>query len=487
MGEIDLIKTAYGFVDKLTMEYNGNQLITVSDSISESTNRGVDSFFIDGVDDTEEYTYDANGNTTSDKNKGISEIIYNELNMPQSIYFNDGHITEYLYDASGQKLRVIYKIDNRTLYAPEEIGDLPEDESAIETVMTRDYIGNHVYEDGILERTFIANGYITGTDTYNFYINDYQGNNVLTVEEQAAGVEGNHRDYNLYYPYGSPTRRNYDDRYMYSGKELDDMNGLRLYDFSARSYDAIITRFLSPDPMRSKYPHISPYAYCAGNPIMFIDPTGMAFTETAKQYANDLSAAALQKIIEAVNASEINWDVITEAANTITEIIELDQSSQLYDVEVGSNKVPAGVGVTRFDMMSGVVIMSFGSNNPGIDIISHEFKHSSQFERGEYGFNFSSEVNNFENSLLYDEYDEIAAYRRSNVFGGITYNTAKRVNTHYENLPLEYNSIYTRAETSVIINGTNIDNTEKSKRLQKAANRTKNIFRYNSKTYIPQI
>lgn len=71
MGEIDLIKTAYGFVDKLTMVYNGNQLITVGDSISESTNRGVDSFFIDGVDDTEEYTYDANGNPTSITRSGI--------------------------------------------------------------------------------------------------------------------------------------------------------------------------------------------------------------------------------------------------------------------------------------------------------------------------------------------------------------------------------------------------------------------------------
>ena len=286
MGESNLTITAYGIVDKLTMGYNGNQLITVSDSIPESTNRGVDSFFIDNVNDSEEYTYDANGNTTSDKNKGISEIVYNELNLPQSIYFNDGHITEYLYDADGNKLRVVYKIDNRTLYAPEEIGDLPDDESAIETIMTRDYIGNHVYEDGTLERTIIDNGYITETDTYNFYIKDYQGNNVLTVEETAAGVEGNHWDYNLYYPYGCPTRSIYSDRYMYSGKELDNMNGLRLYDFQARPYDAITTRFLSPDPLRSKYPHISPYAYCANNPILYIDPTGcfIISKENAERY-----------------------------------------------------------------------------------------------------------------------------------------------------------------------------------------------------------
>ena len=63
--------------------------------------------------------------------------------------------------------------------------------------------------------------------------------------------------------------------YKYNGKELDRMHGLNLYDYSARQYDPAIGQFTSMDPLCEKYYHISPYAYCAGNPVKFVDPTGM--------------------------------------------------------------------------------------------------------------------------------------------------------------------------------------------------------------------
>ena len=64
------------------------------------------------------------------------------------------------------------------------------------------------------------------------------------------------------------------DRYQYSGKEFDRMNGLDLYDFHARQYDPVLGRFTTPDPLSEKYYHLSPYAYCASNPLKFIDPDG---------------------------------------------------------------------------------------------------------------------------------------------------------------------------------------------------------------------
>ena len=53
------------------------------------------------------------------------------------------------------------------------------------------------------------------------------------------------------------------------------MNGLDLYDFHARQYDPVLGRFTTPDPLSEKYYHLSPYAYCASNPLRYIDPTGM--------------------------------------------------------------------------------------------------------------------------------------------------------------------------------------------------------------------
>ena len=45
--------------------------------------------------------------------------------------------------------------------------------------------------------------------------------------------------------------------------------------FGARYYDSdILTGWLSVDPMADKYPGVSPYAYCALNPIRVVDPNG---------------------------------------------------------------------------------------------------------------------------------------------------------------------------------------------------------------------
>lgn len=55
---------------------------------------------------------------------------------------------------------------------------------------------------------------------------------------------------------------------------LDRMHGLDLYDYGARQYDPTTARFTSIAPLCEKYYHISPYAYCAGNPVNYVDPDG---------------------------------------------------------------------------------------------------------------------------------------------------------------------------------------------------------------------
>ena len=49
----------------------------------------------------------------------------------------------------------------------------------------------------------------------------------------------------------------------------------RFYYFGARYYDPSLSGlFLSVDPMADKYPSISPYVYCAWNPVKLVDPDG---------------------------------------------------------------------------------------------------------------------------------------------------------------------------------------------------------------------
>ena len=58
-----------------------------------------------------------------------------------------------------------------------------------------------------------------------------------------------------------------------TGKEKDSETGFSY--FGARYYDSdLMTGWLSVDPMADKYPSLSPYAYCAWNPVRLVDPDG---------------------------------------------------------------------------------------------------------------------------------------------------------------------------------------------------------------------
>ena len=59
----------------------------------------------------------------------------------------------------------------------------------------------------------------------------------------------------------------------FTGKERDSETDFSY--FGARYYDSdILTAWLSVDPLSDKYPGLSPYNYCALNPIRIIDPNG---------------------------------------------------------------------------------------------------------------------------------------------------------------------------------------------------------------------
>jgi len=63
--------------------------------------------------------------------------------------------------------------------------------------------------------------------------------------------------------------------YKFGGKEYDEMFGLNWSDFGARFYSGIVPGFMTMDPLCEKYYPVSPYAYCANNPVNLVDPTGM--------------------------------------------------------------------------------------------------------------------------------------------------------------------------------------------------------------------
>ncbi len=89
--------STFGLMDNLSYVYdNGNQLQSVTDAAN--TTFG----FKDGNTVGNDYSYDANGNLTADKNKNITSIKYNHLNLPIEVQFNNdaNKKISYIYDAA---------------------------------------------------------------------------------------------------------------------------------------------------------------------------------------------------------------------------------------------------------------------------------------------------------------------------------------------------------------------------------------------------
>ncbi len=59
-----------------------------------------------------------------------------------------------------------------------------------------------------------------------------------------------------------------------NGKEFDRMHGLDTYDYGARQYNPVTAHWDRMDPLCEKYYSVSPYAYCANNPVRYIDQDG---------------------------------------------------------------------------------------------------------------------------------------------------------------------------------------------------------------------
>ncbi len=278
----------YGLIDDLTLEYEGNMLRRVTDGCGAGPFYQGAYHFVDGADETQEYAYDGNGNTTIDLNRRVTAVGYDTNNRPRLIEFEGGSSTAYLYDAAGVKRRTVHRVATERPSVP---GAEPQEP---ELSMTRtDYCGDIVYEDSLLSRINFDGGYLSFTNNagerldqpaYHFYHRDHLGNNRMDLGENGAVWQICH-----YYPYGMLMGCSYlgeSQRWKFGGKELDRVSGLDLLDFEARPYDATLGRFWRPDDLADKYHPLSPFLYCAANPLVLVDRDGNEVTLYATNLPN---------------------------------------------------------------------------------------------------------------------------------------------------------------------------------------------------------
>ncbi|WP_075340753.1 DUF6443 domain-containing protein [Tenacibaculum agarivorans] len=258
----------YDWMDWLNYEYDtGNKLLKVTDTA------GKKSGFKDGSNTDDDYEYDANGNMTIDKNKGIEGISYNHLNLPTVVKAN-GSFISYVYDAMGNKLSKQLDINRgKTFYA-----------------------GKYVYEEKPRVGTFLtfinhSQGYIIPKNEIDFsegfeYVYQYKdhlGNIRLSYKD--TNEDGNVTQNEIleeknYYPFGLQHKgynaavNGISHNYGFNGKEEHNELGLEWLDLGARNYDPTIARFMVIDPMADFMKNQTPYVLADNNPVKLVDIYG---------------------------------------------------------------------------------------------------------------------------------------------------------------------------------------------------------------------
>ena len=147
--------------------------------------------------------------------------------------------------------------------------------------------GGHVIVNGRLVLSRFGGGYFDGSGNPHYYVTDWQGNNIGVVDRNGL-LEQRTRS-----------------------------GGLNEYRFPARDYVPGFPRFTTVDPMCESTPWLSPYVYCAGNPVMYIDPSG---AEPSALEAAWMCIAAYKSNEDEYNKAiaelkESNWMISTMAHN----------------------------------------------------------------------------------------------------------------------------------------------------------------------------
>ena len=239
-----------------------------------------------------------------------------------------------------------------------------------------------------------------------------------------------------YLPYGEDwvdiqhymgTRYSNMELYTFTGKVKDSESGYHY--FGSRYYDSeALTGWLSVDPMSDKYPSLSPYNYCAWNPVKLEDPNGKEINPiydfNGKFQGNTKEGFSGDPII----MSEIHLNALMKDKNIkSTEELSFNDffygstGAILFDIAVAEKKLSIEAQKSIFkDIIDNIGEKDVGGNifrpfdfevtyysedmknnavtNIGVDVKSKTFYISHQYDF------YETTVENIQTTILYHEF-----------------------------------------------------------------------------------
>ena len=180
--------------------------------------------------------------------------------------------------------------------------------------------------------------------------------------------------------------------FTFSAKEKDSETGLSY--FGARYYSSDLSIWLSVDPMSDKYPSLSPYVYCADNPVKLVDPNGEDWIIDGIRYLPGQNCPD-----EVSESTRDKW-------NTMNEIYKTKNGQTLIDAmngddchyNVSSDIKSSGQG--SFSPKDKTIYLN--GNDKSVGTLAHEMFHAYQDynKRSESSIFNEVEANLFSFSVL---------------------------------------------------------------------------------------
>lgn len=276
----------------------------------------------------------------------------------------------------------------------------------------------------------------------------------------------------------------------------------------SRMYDPAMRRWWQVDPLADKFFNMSPYVAMGNNPVRYVDPDGMEFTEAAwawvnrliadinqRQERNNTEIAERQSKIDAGGLSERKTNRLNRQIGRLEsnnqnlegvrgEIGTMAASDQMYNVVESSALNESGpiqgmgtnVAATSFNFETGAVDITISAGS-SLGTFSHELKHGYQFETGQ--ISLGSLTGRLGAPFLLDKHDEVAGYQRQSLFGSRQPGSSgiSSLPSRYSSLPIgpvDVNTYSYQGRPLSLMNQYELNQLSKI---------TRQAFRFNGRTY----